>query len=190
MRLIKALMLVVTIAFALPVSSHAASESGSHGWSRTELSLRNGPGAAYDAIGSIPGRVVIRILRCQKLWCLVDGEGARGWTDAYHVDFGQSPDWPLTGPELNYAVGGSGTICFYTGTNYTGSSFCARSGQVFNDLALWGMDNAFSSVKVEGSLSAAACRDRKFQSYCERIVGDQPALDPYLRRNLSSIRVY
>lgn len=38
--------------------------------------------------------------------------------------------------------------------------------------------------------SAAACRDRFFQSYCERIVSSQPVLDQYLVRNLSSIRVY
>lgn len=189
MRLISTLLFALALAF-VPASSFAASESGSHGWSRTELALRKGPGSTYDAAGSIPGQIAIKILRCQKLWCLVDGNGARGWTNAYHVDFGQSPDWPLTGPELNYAIGGSGTICFYTGTNYSGSRFCARSGEVFNDLALWGMDNVFSSVKVEGNISAAACRDRKFQSYCERIVSSQPALDPYLRRNLSSIRVY
>ncbi len=190
MRLITALLLTLAMAFAFPASGFAASEAGSHGWSRTELSLRSGPGPTYDAAGSIAAGLQIKILRCQKLWCLVDAAGSRGWTNAYHVDFGQSADWPLTGPELNYAIGGTGTICFYTGTNYSGRSLCARSGEVFNDLALWGLDNAFSSVKVDGSISAAACRDRKFQSYCERITGSQPALDPYLRRNLSSIRVY
>ena len=38
--------------------------------------------------------------------------------------------------------------------------------------------------------SAALCRDRFFQSYCERIIESQPVLDHYLRRNLSSIRMY
>lgn len=190
MRLLQAFLLSLALAAATAFPASAASDVGSHGWSRTELILSTGPGAAYDHAGTIPGRIAIRILRCQKLWCLVDGNGARGWTNAYHVDFGQSPDWPHTGPDLNYGAGGPGKVCFYTGTHYSGSSFCAGSGEVFNDLALWGLDNVFSSVRLEGNVSAAACRDRKFQSYCERIIGDQPVLGPYLRRNLSSIRVY
>jgi hypothetical protein len=85
---------------------------------------------------------------------------------------------------------GYGTVCFYEGRNYTGASLCGTSGQVFNDLKLYGYDNRFSSVKVDGYVSAAACRDRGFKSYCERIIESQPVLHPHLMRNVSSIRVY
>ena len=55
-----------------------------------------------------------------------------------------------------------------------------RAGRVFNDFALLNMDNHFRSVQITGSLSVAACRDRFFQSYCERIITSQPVLDQYL----------
>ena len=97
-----------------------------------------------------------------------------------------SADWP-GGVNPNYPTGG--TICFYQGTNFTGAELCLSSGRVIQDLALLGLDNRFSSARVYGA-SAAACRDRDFQSYCERIIADQPVLDQYLRHALSSIRVY
>ena len=89
-----------------------------------------------------------------------------------------------------YPAGGPGSVCFYEGRNFTGASLCAGPGQVFNDLTLYGHDNRFSSVEITGDVSVAACRDRGFQSYCERIIESQPVMDQYLVRNLSSIRVY
>jgi len=168
----------------------AASESGSHGWSRQPLTLRSGPGHAYGVTGQIAEDTAIKVLRCQALWCVVDGPGGRGWTGKDRIGFGQTSADPLTGPRLGYGAGGPGTVCFYEGTHYSGRSLCAGPGQVFNDLALWGFDNGFSSVEVSGNVSAAACRDRQFQSYCERVVESQPVLDRFLNDNLSSIRVY
>lgn len=171
-------------------AAHALSPSGSHGWSLQALTLSNGPGAAYDVIGEIPADVAIKVLRCHNLWCEVDGPGGHGWTSRSKVGFGQSSADPLSGPRLRYGSGGPGEICFYSGRHYTGTRLCLGPGQVFNDLALWHMDNRFSSVSVEGNISAAACRDREFQSYCERIVESQPVLNQYLDRALSSVRVY
>ena len=190
MKIIKTAALALAMALSALMPVHAASETGSHGWSRQTLTLRNGPGAAYDVTGTVPGEVAIRILRCQVNWCVVDGPGGRGWTSRELVSFALSPDSPLFDVNPNHAAGGPGTICFYQGTNYTGASLCAGAGQVFNDLALYGFDNTFSSVQVTGNVSAAACRDRKFQSYCERIVESQPVLNRFLSNGLSSIRVY
>jgi uncharacterized protein YraI len=168
----------------------AASLSGTHAWSTDTLVLRNGPGTAYDLTGEIAESLEIKVLRCQRLWCLVDGEGGRGWTYKRHISFGKTPTpWP-GGVNPDYHSGGGGSVCFYQGTHYTGASLCVRSGRVIQDLALLGLDNGFSSVRIEGNVSAAVCRDRFFQSYCERIIVSQPVLDQYLQRNLSSIRVY
>lgn len=165
----------------------AASESGTHAWSSDTLTLRDGPGLAYSVTGEIAADLPIKVLRCEKLWCAVDGPGGRGWTSKQFIVFGlTSTDWP-GGVNPNYPTGGS--VCFYQGTNYTGAELCMSSGRVIHDLALLGIDNGFSSIKVFGA-SAAVCRDRDFQSYCERIIADQPVLDQYLRRALSSIRVY
>lgn len=187
-RLLTALSgLLVLLAFAY-APAMAASPSGTHAWSADTLVLRNGPSTAYHLTGEIPSDLAIKVLRCQKLWCLVDGANARGWAPKRNISFGLTPDrWPNN--DTAYPRG-AGTVCFYTGTNYTGQALCASSGRVIQDLALVGLDNGFASVRLEGSVSVAACRDRFFQSYCERIITSQPVLHRYLQRNLSSLRVY
>ncbi|ODT50452.1 peptidase inhibitor family I36 protein [Devosia sp. 63-57] len=187
--MLKYLAALVVLALAVTPSA-ALDPSGSHGWSRSQLTLRTLPHQAGDVVGTVEQDLAIKVLRCEKLWCLVSTPVGKGWTSRDHIGFGQTSQDPLTGPNLNYASGGPGTICFYQGTNYSGASFCAGSGEVFPDLARWGLDNSFASVKVEGNVSAAACRSRDFQSYCERIVASQPVLDGLLRKNLTSIRVY
>lgn len=183
-RLLSALAALALLA-ATP--AFAASESGTHAWSSDSLALRAGPGLAYAVTGEIAADLPIKVLRCQKLWCAVDGAGGRGWTSKQFIVFGlTSTDWP-GGVHPDYPTGG--TLCFYQGTNYTGAELCLSSGRVIHDLALLGLDNSFASVRVQGA-SAAVCRDRDFQSYCERIIADQPVLNRYLRRAASSIRVY
>lgn len=173
---------------ALPALS--APMGGSHGWSRETLVLRAGPGNAYAITGEIAGDQAVRIQRCQGNWCNVYGPGGHGWTGKVAVDFGKDPHWPILDPDNNWPDLEGGSMCFYEGAHYTGRSFCAGTGEVFRDLALWGWDNRISSVKVTVGTSAALCRDRFFQSYCERIAESQPILDRYLLRNLSSIRLY
>jgi len=179
---------LLVLALAQAPAMAAPQASGTHAWSNNALILRNGPGTEYAVTGDVGANLAIMVLRCQKLWCLVDDHGNRGWTGKQAISFGKTPaNWP-GGVNPNYQSGG--TVCFYTGTNFSGSEFCPRAGSTHRDLALLNLDNLFSSVRVTGSASVAACRDRDFQSYCERIIGSQPALDPYLRRNLSSIRLY
>ncbi|UJW86809.1 peptidase inhibitor family I36 protein [Devosia sp. SL43] len=187
--LLALLLTLVTFAASAPAAV-AFSENGSHGWSTGELTLLSGPGAAYDFVGNIEADVAIKVLRCQRLWCLVDQGSNRGWTSKDRIAFGRtSTDWP-GGINPDYASGGPGTVCLFEGTHYTGASICAGPGRVFQDLALLNLDNRFSSVQVTGNVSAAACRDRFFQSYCERIIESQPVLDEYLHNALSSLRVY
>lgn len=95
----------------------------------------------------------------------------------------------VTAPAAKAFSESGGHVCFFSGPNYTGSSFCAGPGRVVRDLALLDLDNQFSSVQVIGGVTVAACRDRSFQSYCERIVVSQPVLDPYLNDNLSSFQL-
>jgi uncharacterized protein YraI len=186
-RLLTALAGFMLLAMA---PAFAASETGTHAWSSSTLTLREGPGLAYAVTGEIAADLPIKVLRCETVWCAVDGPGGRGWTGKQSIVFGlTSTDWP-GGINPNYPAGGPGSVCFYQGTDYTGAELCVGPGRVIQDLALLGLDNGFASVRVEGNVSAAVCRDRDFQSYCERIIASQPALDPYLRRALSSIRVY
>jgi hypothetical protein len=179
------LFAVASLLPSLPAA--ALSESGTHAWSTQTLILSEGPGGEYDIVGEIPTDVAIKVLRCTELWCLVDGPGGTGWTTKARISFGRTPaDWP-GGINPDYPTGGS--VCFFEGTNYTGTSFCADTGRVLKDLLLIGWDNRASSVQVNGT-SVTACRDRDFSSYCERIIESQPVLHDYLRRALSSVRIY
>lgn len=188
-NLLAIVLAIATLAISAPAAL-AFSETGSHGWSTQELTLFNGPGGAYDSVGTVAADVEIRVLRCQRLWCLVDSGSNRGWTSKDRIAFGRtSTDWP-GGVNPDYPSGGPGTVCFFAGTHYTGASVCAGPGRVFSDLALLNLDNSFSSVEITGNVSAAVCRDRGFQSYCERIIESQPVLDQYLHDGLSSIRIY
>lgn len=175
-----ALATMLLAAFSLPATAQTA--SGTHAWSTTTLPLRDGPGTAYHNTGQIAADVPVMVQRCQNLWCLVDGDGVRGWTSKQYIDFGR-------GPSVTVVTARSAPACFYSGANYSGTELCLPSGRVIQDLALLGIDNGFASVRIEGAGSVSVCRDRFFQSYCERITASQPALDQYLFHNLSSIRV-
>jgi len=190
-----ALLLLAALA-AMP--AQAESQYGTPAWALRDLVLHQGPGGAYHVVGAIPDSSRITVLRCAPRWCLVTFAGhkqhhkyaATGWTSRDHVGFGQKPLPPFSGPRLNYGSGGPGRVCFYEGTHFSGPGVCYESGQVIHDLLLYGLDDRYASVSVEGDVSAAVCRDRNFQSYCTRIIKSEPVLNRYLLRNVSSIRVY
>lgn len=186
-RMLAAFTSVLLMLALVQSPAMAATQSGTHAWSTDTLNLRSGPGTNYDLTGEIGAALAIKVLRCQKLWCLVDGATGRGWTDKRNISFGNTTasDWPYTNP--NYPTGG--TICLYTGTNYSGTEYCLTTGRTIRDLATLDLDNSFASIRID-STSVDACRDRDFQSYCERIIQSQPVLDQYLRDALSSIKVY
>jgi uncharacterized protein YraI len=178
--------LLALAAFAGPAS---AIDTGTPAWLIHTATLNEGPGRNYDIVGELPAKSRIRVDRCSRDWCQIHAEGQRGWVRLYSVAFGQEPRAPLTGPRLNYPSG-LGTVCFYTGQNYTGSVVCNDSGYVMTDLLLVDLDNTFSSVQIEGAASVTACRDRNFQSYCERIVESQPVLHGFLDDGLTSYRIW
>jgi uncharacterized protein YraI len=185
-RRLAVLVVLAIAAFAAPAS---AVETGTPAWLINASALKEGPGAAYQIIGELGDETRIRVDRCSVLWCLIHAEGQKGWVSLQNVNFGQHPRGPLTGPRLNYPSGG-GTVCFYTGENFSGTAVCRGSGFVMTDLLLVELDNTFSSVTIEGSASVTACRDRKFQSYCERIIESQPVLHGFLDDGVSSYRIW
>lgn len=188
MRSVFAVAFAVLATLLVATPSSALTLSGSHAWSKSTLELRTGPGTKYAITGEIAGITPIKVLRCQKHWCVVDGPTGRGWTNIGKIDFGTTTqDVAFNVPAKDLS---NGEMCFYEGANYTGASFCLSSGTTVRDLALAGWDNRISSVRVTVPTSAALCRDRTFQSYCERITESQPRLHRYLARNLSSLRVY
>lgn len=192
MRLLAAflagLLALASLSFATTAAT-AAPRIGTPAWSTQTLVLREGPGTAYKVTGEIAGDLAIAVLRCQVYWCVVEGKGGRGWTRIERISFGRDSDvsW---GPNLDQPGSGPGLVCFYDGERYTGAATCFAGNAVVPDLLLRGLDNRFSSVEVKGNVSVAVCRDRKFQSYCERVFTSQPVLDGFLNNNVSSIRLH
>lgn len=190
--MLKSLMLALTCVAALfGISAAEASPPlGSLAWTIRSAVLMDGPGTAYETRGEVDGAVHVRVTRCQKLWCRINAPTGSGWVSKDDLSFGTVPRGPFTGPRLAYPAGGPGTVCFYEGANYTGRSICGGPGYVVRDLKLTAFENRFSSVSVEGNVSATLCRDRFFQSYCQRIIASQPHLDGFLNNAASSLHVY
>lgn len=180
-------LLSLLLSLVLP-SAAAAIETGTPAWLVNGQVLRAGPGAAYVVTGQLGDATRIRVDRCTYRWCQVRAEGARGWVSRDDVNFGQHPRGPLTGPRLGYPSGG--TVCFYTGRHFTGTELCATAGTVVHDLLLFGIDDRFASLRIEGAGSVTVCRDRDFSSYCERIIESKPVLPGFLHKAISSYRVH
>ncbi|RYE88300.1 MAG: hypothetical protein EOP19_01825 [Hyphomicrobiales bacterium] len=189
MLAVRRFAILVLVALAALATPAVAAETGTPAWLINGTTLLEGPGGAYQPTGELGDETRIRVDRCSGPWCKIHAQGVRGWVSLYNISFGQEPRGPLTGPRLNYPSG-NGTVCFYTGRNYSGTAYCNNSGFVVPDALLAGVDNSFSSVSIEGSASVTACRDRKFQSYCERIIESQPALHGFLDNNVSSYRIW
>lgn len=178
--------LLATLALLLAApAAQAQIVYGTPAWSTGDLVLHEGPGGAYRVVGHIPDNTHLRVYRCSPLWCIVEAGNQKGWSRSGAINFGTTPaDW-FAGSRPQFPVGG--TFCLYEGTNYTGQSYCFDSGTNISDLLLLDLDNRFASIKVNGG-SASLCRDRKFQSYCARIIRDTPVLNSFLINNVSSIR--
>ena len=187
MLAVRRLAILVLVALAALATPAAAVETGTPAWVTHTVTLKEGPGRNYDTLGEIERKSRVRVDRCSRNWCLIHDESSQGWVSLYSVTFGQEPSH--IGPKLNYPSG-LGTVCFYSGHNYTGSVVCHDSGYVMTDLLLVDLDNTFSSVTVEGAASVTACRDRQFTSYCERIIESQPVLNGFLDDGLTSYHVH
>lgn len=178
------------VAMLAAAPAMAVEPYGSPGWSLTELTLREGPGAAYRIVGAIPGEQAIRVERCGPYWCQVRLGASAGWAPKHAVGFGLEPEYPLFSVSPDYPSGGPGQVCLFTGTHFSGQSVCYAPGRVIRDLLLYGIDDRFASVRIEGNVSVSLCRDRDFRSYCTRATADIPVLNRYLMRNISSLRVW
>ena len=187
------LLIAVLVAFVsvLPVSAVQPTGSAAwttDGWTSLDGTAYSGPGTIYDEVGTITAGTRIRVDRCTQHWCQFHAGSLRGWISLYNVSFGQTPGGWFTGPK--FPVAGGATVCFYTGQDYTGASFCLPPGHLYRDLSLVGHDNAISSIDVGAGGKAIVCRDRFFRSYCVVIDANHPHLEGLLDNGVSSVRVY
>jgi hypothetical protein len=188
-------LLAAIVALFLAAPAGAVPPTGSAGWATDGWvslpgDLRAGPGQQYGITGSVSEGARVRVDRCSKRWCQIHTADARGWLSLDNLSFGQAPDGLFAGPKFPTERGGSGQVCFFTGEDFTGEGFCAKSGRVIPDLALLGRDNEISSIEVGPGVSAIVCRDRGMRSYCEVVDVSKGQIDGLLNNGISSLRVY
>lgn len=94
-RLLTTLTSLLLMALIAAAPASAAYRIGTPAWSAQPLVLYVRPGTGYAVTGEIAPDLAIRVLRCQKLWCVVDGPGGHGWTYKHGISFGTtSTPWP------------------------------------------------------------------------------------------------
>ncbi len=188
MQRIPMVLLLFIALLAQPAIARAHTPSNP-AWSLASISLQSGPGTRYaPAKSSVVKGQEISVTRCTNRWCTL--AGFDGWLSMDNISFGQAANPPYSGPKFTKGSGVEGTVCLYTGENFTGEALCLPSGAVAPDLALYGIDNSFASVSIEGDVSVSLCRDRNFSSLCQRFDESTPRLDRLLLREVSSYRVY
>lgn len=181
------------LALALSASAAPAASAhlyGSNAWTNNAGTLLGGPGGAYGQSGSVEAGVRVLVDRCTQGWCKLRAGHQAGWFPLHQLNFGQRPGQGWDGPRLNYPSGGPGEVCFYSGANFSGSSFCAPPGTRVSDLALFNRDNTIRSVQVNGNTSAIVCSSFHLSGYCVRVIESRDRLPDGLAGSVSSLRVY
>jgi hypothetical protein len=158
---------------------------GTPAWSRSSATLYEGPASNYRAVGAMQADRPVTVYRCSVTWCVVGNNRPEGWTQIRYLNFGVPPARLVKHPD-----NGPGQVCLFEGRNYTGASLCIGPHSGYSDLLLQQLDNRYTSIRVEGNVSAAVCRDRDFQSYCERVTVSQPVMNRHLVKGVSAIWVY
>lgn len=78
-------------------------------------------------------------------------------------------------------------VCFYDGTNFSGSSFCVKPGERISSLGSW--NDRIESIDVRGDAEALVCQDNNFRGRCVVVSRDIRDLGRAGRNQISSIRV-
>jgi hypothetical protein len=179
----------LTLLMLLPLALPA--EAGTFAQSIRNATLRLGPGLNYPTAGDLGAKHEVEVQSCRFRWCLVVAGSAKGWVSVDDLSFGTEAKPELfAGPKLDLVLGGSGTVCFYSGQNFSGTSICSKTGRVVPDLALHGIDNSFRSIEIVGAVSVHVCSDYAFGAYCTQVNESKPTLDRFLDRSISSYRVW
>jgi hypothetical protein len=179
------------------------------------VNVRTGPGTSYQRVDTLRAGETVDVQRCQSGWCYIEHNGPDGWVSANYLSRTSGPSGggsssgnrnPDFGFSFEFGPDGGGfsfgnrpapwprpqplplaRACFYTGTNYTGQSFCVNAGQSIDFLGRW--NDRISSVRTYGSASVTMCQHASFDGYCRSTRRDEPFLGRWLNDQVSSVRV-
>lgn len=206
LRAATAAAVLCTAAIVLTPAQASAVEASATG----AVNVRSGPGTSYRVLDTLRAGEVVDVLGCRSGWCYVEKDGPDGYVSANYLRRGSSgatfePEFNLSfnfpsGGGISIGSGGvsigigSGPgrpsdddeVCFFTGANYTGRSFCMEAGDRTARLRASWNDN-ISSIRNPDRLRVTVCMDTNYRD-CRTYTTSTRWLGP-LDNEISSIRV-
>ncbi|MCF6344615.1 MAG: SH3 domain-containing protein [Devosiaceae bacterium] len=202
MKLSKFFTIISTAMFAFMVT--IAPVLSAPAVAKSAVNVRSGPSTSYAKIDTLYAGEKVTITQCQGGWCYVKHPGPDGWVSknylapasggnssaddaalaAFLTIFGAvvqnitTPPAPVT-PK----------VCFYNGTNYSGSSFCVNAGASNNKIVgFW--NNRISSLKVTGGASVTLCRNWFYGGLCKSYGSNKANLGVIMSNKASSFQTF
>lgn len=173
--------------------------------------LKN-PNPASTVISDVEKGDLVTVFDCKNSFCLIKEEG--GWVKQSALgplSKGKPSNAPFSfslgvgkdgKPNIQIGVGNGGIVvgddddedeeepqvCFYKGSNFSGSSLCVEPGDSDDSLSgSW--DNNISSIEVFGDAEVLVCRDEDLEGACANITSSKKSLPNSLNNRISSYEV-
>lgn len=185
----KSTLFISSALIGLLATTTIASASGVTAYATGNVNVRTGPSTSYTRVDTLHRGENVTVRECQNGWCYVDHSGPDGWVSARYLGQRSSGNSRTANPRVNFnlnfgsggssisiSVGSGGSyspppqpitpkVCFYKGTNYTGSSFCVEPGSNEHLLSnSW--NNKISSIKVMGGAHVQVCKNWNYSGSC------------------------
>lgn len=203
----------VAIAATAGIIFTPASVLADPGVTTGNVNIRSGPGMKYTVLGSLVRGQSVNIVQCQGPWCYVEKKGKdrkNGWVAAKYLSAskgggGNQVIGPVNPPVsvnpgfgisigsngISIGIGNTGPkprndeVCFYSQTNYRGSSFCAEPGSTLRNLGQF--EGNIASISNPAGYSVRVCATRYLDG-CRTYVTSARSLGN-LSSEVSSIRI-
>lgn len=180
------------------------------------VNVRTGPSTSYAIVDQLYAGENVEVTQCQSGWCYVQHSGPDGWVSGNYLSIANQPQ-PQPQPQPNdpdcnfgLQVGPGGPnfsincgngnptpppapvtpkVCFHSGNNYSGNSFCVNAGSGNSNLGGYWNDR-ISSVQVQSGASVQVCRNSGFGGFCQTYSSSVPVLNGFLNNQISSYQTY
>jgi Bacterial SH3 domain len=164
-----------------------------------------GYATAYVNVRSEPGGYIVDVLfdgeevdivDCQGSWCYIKHPGPDGWVKSTYLEYDDSYDpdpfpepepdpEPFPEPEPDpFPEPDVSQVCFFSSSNFNGSSFCTVAGDYDDNMVGQWNDN-IGSITVDGGANVFVCVDAYFGPDCATYYSDESSLG-YFNNSISS----
>jgi uncharacterized protein YraI len=196
-----ALVLLPTVASAAPAVATSF------------VNVRERPSTTAAVVNTLNAGEAIDVQECEGSWCYVAASGNDGWVARRFIGTnapGGSIQFGITGPNGNTIQFGvnappvnnpvpppeppdvdepdfaSGEACFFSRSQYRGTSFCIEAGERISDLGDW--DGDISSIDNPDELDVTVCTRTRYRGDCRTYTTSARSLGSF-DDSIASIRI-